>query len=125
MQRLRYKALVLKTRLDCKNKAHHSNQSFTFVADYGQNMELPFSSETQQGHTYYYTPMSVYNPGVVNSAHIHDGDEDPKDYMHYHVYDEGITGKDSNSVASLIMKTLENLHLLENDDSSRELNNCL
>ncbi len=122
MQSLLYKALVLKARLDCKNTVHHSNRSYTFVVDYGQNMELPFVDETQTGDTYYYTPMIVYNLGVVNSAHIHDGDEEPNDHMHCHVYDKGIAGKGSNNVASLIMKTLENLHHLKNDDSGGELN---
>ncbi len=70
----------------------------------------------------HYTPMSVSNLGVVNSAHIHDGNEESKFHMHSHVYDERIGGKGSNIVASLIMKSNENLHLLNNDDSGGELN---
>ncbi len=65
--------------------------------------------------------MSVYNLGVVNSALIHDGDEEPMDHMHCHVYDEGIAGKGSNNIASFIMKTLKNLNLLKNDESGGEL----
>ncbi len=85
-------------------------------------MELPFFGEPQQGNTYYYTPMNVYNLGLVNSAHIHDGDEKSKDHIHCHMYDEGIAGNGRNNVASLIMKTLENMHLLKNDGSNGELN---
>ncbi len=122
VQCLYYKALVCKARLDCKNNLSHSDRSYTFVVDYGQNMEVPFFGETQPGDSYYYTPMSVYNLGVVNSGHLHDGENEPKDHMHCHVYDEGIAGKGSNNVASLIMKTLHDLKLLKNDESGGELN---
>ncbi len=66
--------------------------------------------------------MSIYNLGIVNIAHIHQGDNEPKDHMHCHIYSEGVAGKGSNNVASLIMKTLDGLNLLHKDDCGGELN---
>ena len=42
----------------------------TFVVDYGQNMELPKFGQEQPGVTYYYSPMTVNNFGMVNHAHV-------------------------------------------------------
>jgi hypothetical protein len=37
----------------------HAERTYTFVVDYGQNMELPVFNKQQPGCTYYYSPMSV------------------------------------------------------------------
>ncbi len=81
-----------------------------------------FFGETQPGNTHYYTPLSVYNLGAVNSAYVHIGEDEQNNHMHCHVYDEGIAGKVSNNVSSVIMKVLDGLDLLKNDDSGGELN---
>ena len=38
----------------------------TLVVDYGQKMELPWFSEAQSGDTYYYSPLTVNNLGIVD-----------------------------------------------------------
>ncbi len=85
-------------------------------------MDIPFFGESQPGDTYYYTPMSIYNLGVINTAHIHHSDNEPKDHMHCHIYSKGVAGKGSKNVALLIMKTLDGLNLLQKDDCGEELN---
>jgi hypothetical protein len=47
----------------------HSERTYTFVVDYGQNMELPVFNKEQPGCTYYFSPMKVNNLGVVDHAH--------------------------------------------------------
>ena len=47
----------------------HSERTYTFVVDYGQNMELPVFNKEQPGCTYYYSPMTVNNLGMVDHAH--------------------------------------------------------
>jgi hypothetical protein len=93
--------------------APHSERTYTFVVDYWQNTELPVFSHEQPGCAYYYSPLSVYNLGVVNHAYKYgrinsDGNVvyKYKEHMHAHVYHKGIAKKGSNNVASLIMKTL-------------------
>ena len=55
-------------------------------------MELSSFNEEQPGSTYYYSPLSVYNLGMVDQAH-----KDCKgiecDHMHAHIYHEGIGKK--------------------------------
>ncbi len=54
--------------------------------------------------------MSILS--VINSGYIHERFYKPKDHMHCHVYNEGVAGKGSNNVASLIMKTFKSICLL-------------
>jgi hypothetical protein len=79
------------------------NQSF--VVDYGWKIELPVHNKEQPCCTYYFSPMSIYNLGVVNHAHVYD-DGWVSEHLHCHVYTEGIGKKGANNVALLIMKTL-------------------
>ena len=102
--------LFIKLRDASKNK-DHSSRSYTFVVDYGQNMELPVYNKEQPGVTYYYSPLSVYNLGVVNHAHEYPNGE-VKEHMYAHVYHKGVGKKGANNVASLIVKTLQQLNLL-------------
>ncbi len=83
----------------------HSLKTYTFVVNYGQNMELPSFRKEQPGCTYYFSPLSVYNLGVVNHAHVYD-DGCISEHLHVHVYHEGIGKKGATNVASLIIKTL-------------------
>ena len=52
-------------------------------------MELPIFISEQPGCTYYYSPLSVYNLGVVNHAHLYDNGI-ITEHMHCHVYNEGV-----------------------------------
>ena len=74
-----------------------------FVVDYRQNMELPIFNKEQPGVTYYCSPLSIYNLGIVDHAHIYDNGE-VNEHLHVHDYHEGIGKKGSNNVSSLIMK---------------------
>ncbi len=78
---------------------------YTFVVDFGQNMELPSYRKEQPGCTYYYSPLSVYNLGVVNHAHVYN-DGRVSAHLHVHVYHEGVAKKGATNVTSFIMKTL-------------------
>ena len=84
-------------------------------------MELPIYNTQQPGCTYYYSPLSVYNLGAVNHAHIYD-DGDISAHMYAHVYHEGVGKKGANNVSSLIIKTLRQLNLLREDSVGGELN---
>ena len=74
----------------------HSKRTYTFVVDFGQNMELPVFHTQQPGCTYYYSPLSIYNLGVVDHGH--------KDNKTGAVGHEGVGKKGANNMASLIIK---------------------
>ncbi len=56
-------------------------------------MELPSFGANQPGDTYYFTPMNVYNLGIVNCAHVYNDETEPKDHIHCNVYIEGVASK--------------------------------
>jgi hypothetical protein len=99
----------------------HSERTYTFVVDYGQNMSLPIFNSQQRGATYYFSPMTVNNLGVVDHAHKYD-DGKVGEHMHCHVYTDAVGRKGANNVASLIMKTLRHLNILRDDEHGSELN---
>ena len=99
----------------------HSERMYTFVVDYGQNMELPIFNKEQPGCTYYYSPMTVNNLGMVDHAHKYPNGQ-VGEHMHCHVYTDAVGKKGANNVASLIMKTLRGLNLLKEDTIGCELN---
>ena len=101
----------------------HSERVNTLVVDYGQNMEMPAFNASQPGETYYYSPLSVYNLGVVNSAHVANEDYDnPYEHLHAHVYHKGQGQKGGNNVASLILKTLKSQGIMKENEIGGELN---
>ena len=120
-QRSLYQVKVSEAIASAKAGAAHENRIYTFVVDYGQNMELPIYNFQQPGCTYYYSPLSVYNLGMVNHAHAYE-DGVVKEHMYAHVYHEGVGKKGANNVASLIIKTLRQLNLLRDDLAGGELN---
>jgi hypothetical protein len=120
-QRILYVNLVLKAREHSKQNIEHIQRSYTFVVDFGQNMELPSFNGEQPGSTYYYSPLSVYNLGMVDQSHK-DCDGIECDHMHAHVYHEGIGKKGENNVCSLIVKTLQYLNIMCGGDIGGELN---
>ncbi len=84
-------------------------------------MELPNYNNEQLGCTYYFSPLSVYNLGVVNHGHDY-VNSNVAPHMYTHVYHEGVGKKGANNVASLIVKSLRRLNLLREDTAGGELN---
>ena len=84
-------------------------------------MEIPVFKIQQPGVSYYYSPLSIYNLGMVDQAH-NNGNGELKDHLFCHVYHEGVGAKGANNVCSLIIKTLRLLGIMKEDDMGRELN---
>ena len=120
VQRELYVKYVEMAWFDAKAKKPHSSRSYCFVVDFGQNMELPVFHSEQPGPVYYYSPLGIYDLGMVNHAHTYP-DGTVAAHMYTHVYHEGVGRKASNNVASLIMKTLKLLNLLRDDEMGGEL----
>jgi hypothetical protein len=78
----------------------------TLVADYCQNMEMPFFGKDQPGDTYYYTPKTINLFGIVDC-------NSEKDILYAYAYGEDHGGKGGNNVASLLMKHLEDRGFLD------------
>ena len=82
-QRALYQLAVRKAILDAKNKKTHKDRTYTFVVDYGQNMSLPSFNKEQPGTIYYYSPLSVYNLGMVDHAHVYEDEtNNPREHMY-------------------------------------------
>ena len=111
MQTLMDQKLVADAVSDAEERKDHTERRYTFVVDYGQNMELPVYNDEQPSCTYYYSPLSAYNLGVVNHAHTYENGDVGK-HMYAHIYHEGVGKKGANNVSSLIVKTLRQLNLL-------------
>jgi hypothetical protein len=94
----------------------HSERTYTFIVDYGQNMALPWFGTSQPGDTYYYTPLTIFNLGVVDVSHP-DGE-----HLYCHLYKEGDGKKGGDNVASLLMKSLRQLNILQGGCRGKELN---
>jgi hypothetical protein len=120
-QRALYQAKVADAVADATARKEYLVRRYTFVVDYGQNMELLVYNKEQPGCTYYFSPMSIYNLGVVNHAHIYD-DGWVSEHLHCHAYTEGVGKKGAKNMASLIMKTLQKPNLLCKDSFGSELN---
>jgi hypothetical protein len=120
-QRALNQAKVADAVADATAEKEHSVRRYTFVVDYGQNMELPVYNKEQPGCMYYFSPMSIYNLGVVDHAHVYN-DGQVSEHLHCHGYTEDVGKKGANNVASLIMKTLPKLNLLCEDSVGSELN---
>jgi hypothetical protein len=121
-QRALYHAKVADAVADATAGKEHWVRGYTFVVDHGQIMELCVYNKEQPGCRYYFSPMSVYNLGVVDHAHVYN-DGQVSEHLHCHVYTEGVGKKGANNVALLIMKTLQKLNLLCKDSVGGELNN--
>ena len=121
-QRLLYQLKIELAIKDARLGTIHIKRTYTFVVDFGQNMELPVFNTQQPGCTYYYSPLSVYNLGVVDHGHKDAKTGEVGAHMYAHVYHEGVGKKGANNVASLIVKTLRLLNLLQEDSPGEELN---
>lgn len=113
-QRLLVNKKVSKARDDRKNNIRHSERTYTLICDYSQNMALPHFGTSQPGDTYYLTPLNLFVFGVVDVSYIGLQDEE-EDRLYAHLYKEGTGEKGGNNVASLIVKSLKQLNLMQND----------
>ena len=75
----------------------------------------------QPGCTFYYTPLTVNNFGVVDHSHDY-GNGTICIHMYCHVYHEGIGKKGDTNVASIIVKTLRDMNILRQGNPGGELN---
>ena len=89
-------------------------RTYTFVADFAQNMYLPNFASEQPGATYYFSPLNVYPFGVVDPS----GEQSQ---LIAHIYIEGEAKKGGNAVASMIWKTLRGKGLL-NGHTAKKIN---
>ena len=98
------------------NSVPHSSRTYTFIADYSQNLDLPHFGGEQPGETFYYSPLNIFQFGVV--------DPTDNDKLYAFVYDEGDGKKGGNNVASLILKLLRlpEANLMEKEEAEGELN---
>eukprot|EP00956_Cyclotella_meneghiniana_P025094 scaffold51552_cov38-Cyclotella_meneghiniana.AAC.1 len=92
----------------------------TLVVDCGQNMELPCFNDEQPGCTYYWSPLTVNNVGVVDHGYRRN-DGSVGAHMHCHVYHEGIGKKGANNIASVIMRTLKEKQLIMPGQTAKKL----
>jgi hypothetical protein len=90
------KEKIEQAKADRRNKVQqHSDRTYTLIIDYRQNMALPYFGESQPGDTYYFTPLNIYNLGVVDVS-------EEQDKLYCHIYQEGGGKKGGNNVVSLI-----------------------
>jgi hypothetical protein len=87
---------ITKAKEDKMNDVPHSSRTYTFIADYSQNLDLPHFGGEQPGETFYYSPLNIFQFGVV--------DPSDNDRLHAFVYDEGDGKKGGNNVASFNIK---------------------
>ncbi len=66
LQQSLYQLKIDEVQVDAKEGTEHSQRRYTFVVDYGQNMELPVYNQQQPSCTYYFSPLGVYNLGIGN-----------------------------------------------------------
>ncbi len=72
--------------------------------------------------------MSVFNLSFVDHAQVYN-DRWVSEHLHCHAYQEGVDKKGAKNIASLLVKTLQQLNLLHKESVGGELNiifnNCL
>ena len=70
--------------------------------DFSQNIYLPNFGGNQPGDTYYYSPLNIYQFGIVDCS-------DGSDTLYSYVYSEGDGKKGGNNVVSCLMKNFEEM----------------
>ncbi len=68
-QRLLYQRLEEAAVGNARDGVEHNKQRYTLTCDFGQIMQCPCYNSKQPGCTYYYTPLNVFNFGVVDHSH--------------------------------------------------------
>ena len=97
----------------------HSDRIYTFIADFCQNMELPYFGKEQPGDTYYLTPSKLEGFGVADVSKPTTVLENTADHLYFHCYKEGDGAKGGINVASMIMKTLQLIGVMKKDTFGR------
>lgn len=120
VRKARAQRALVNTKIDlarqCRtNKTPHADRTYTFIADFGQNLALPHFGSQQPGDSYYLTPSTLFNFGVADVSHTNTEDGTEADHLYCHMFKEGDGGKGGNTVASMIMKTLYKLDILKKD----------
>ena len=92
----------------------HCDRHYCFIADFSQNMELPFFGESQPGDTYYFSPLKINVFGIVDCS-IFGGK------LSAHVYHEGVGKKGGNNVASMLVNEFKRLNIMVDDKQGKEL----
>jgi DNA-binding transcriptional regulator GbsR (MarR family) len=92
---------------DAKNDVPFGEATFKCTGDYGQVIMLPSFAKEQPGFVYYTSKWSVQNFGFVNHAYKYTDGRDPQCHMDAHIFQEGVSQKGANSVASLVVKSLK------------------
>ena len=82
---------------DATNGVEYSKRRTALTVDFGQNIQVPCYNSKQPGCTYYYTPMTANNFGIVNHSHDY-GNGNIDNHMYCHVYHEGIGKKGGTNV---------------------------
>jgi hypothetical protein len=119
-QRLLVNTKIAKARVDRSIDIPHYERTYTLICDYGQNMALPHFGSSQPGDTYYLTPLSLYIFGVADMSYIgREGEEEDQSYAH--LYKEAFGEKGGNNVASLVVKSLKQLKLMQNDSNGNPI----
>jgi len=103
---------VAEAKHDRVNNVSWSLSRDVFVADFCQNLALPHLGSAQAGETYYYSPLGIYCFGVVDVSH-------EKEQMRAYIYTEGEARKGGNTVASLLLKNLRDLNLIDRSKGPR------
>ena len=96
-------------------------ETYTFIADFCQNMELPYFGKEQPGDTYYLTPSKLEGFGVADVSKPKSVDGNDADHLYFHCYKEGYGAKGGINVASMIMKTLQLTSVLKKDSFGRPI----
>jgi hypothetical protein len=92
VQRALYQEKVSAAVNHANGGVDHGLRTYTFIVNYGQNMELTIYNSTQPGCTYYFSPLNMYNLGMVNHAHEYE-DGKVSEHMTAHIYHEGVGKK--------------------------------
>jgi hypothetical protein len=71
-QRFPYQSFYAAAVCNAKNGVEYQKRKTTFTVDFGQNIQVPCYNSEQPGCTYYYTPMTANNFGIVNHSHNYD-----------------------------------------------------
>ena len=98
-----------------KNEQHRNNKVHTLVCDFSQNGEIPSFGSEQPGEVYYFSPLSIFIFGIVDT-------DEEVDKVTTYCYDEGVGKKGGNNVASLLMKHLSSTCELLSEHPMKELN---
>lgn len=123
-QRLFANEKIAEARDDRMHKRPHSESVYTFIGDYCQNMNLPHFGKEQPGETYYYNPLNLEGYGFVDVSRgtpVTQGKKEEADHLYFHCYREGEGAKGANCVASMIMKSLRLIGLLQVDGEGKPL----